>query len=83
MRPRGHDPKPGVEWAGKRVSSNLEGSAGHDPQLGARRTPLSIEDKYDVTITVDAVGAWNGYKTVASLIELGHSLGLEGRGSGT
>ena len=44
---------------------------------------MTIEDKYDVTIPVDAVEAWNGYKTVANLIELGHSLGLEGRGSGT
>ena len=43
---------------------------------------MTIEDKYDVTITVDAVGAWNSYKTVASLIELGHSLGLEGHHSG-
>ena len=43
---------------------------------------MTIEDKYDVTIPVDAVEAWNGYKTVANLIELGHSLGLEGRRSG-
>ena len=43
---------------------------------------MTIEDKYDVTIQVDAVEAWNGYKTVANLIELGHSLGLEGRRSG-
>jgi acyl carrier protein len=42
----------------------------------------TIEDKYNVTIPVDAVEAWNGYKTVASLIELGHSLGLEGPSSG-
>ena len=39
---------------------------------------MTIEDKYDVTIPVDAVEAWNGYKTVANLIELGHSLGLDG-----
>jgi acyl carrier protein len=44
---------------------------------------MTIEDKYDVTIPVDAVEAWNSYKTVASLIELGHSLGLEGHRSGT
>ena len=44
---------------------------------------MTIEDKYDVTIPVDAVEAWNSYKTVANLIELGHSLGLKGRGSGT
>ena len=43
---------------------------------------MTIEDKYDVTIPVDAVGAWNSYKTVANLIELGHSLGLEGHRSG-
>lgn len=43
---------------------------------------MTIEDKYDVTIPVDAVEAWNNYKTVAHLIELGHSLGLEGRSSG-
>ncbi len=43
---------------------------------------MTIEDEYDVTIPVDAVEAWNSYKTVANLIELGHSLGLEGRGSG-
>ena len=43
---------------------------------------MTIEDKYDVTIPVDAVEAWNNYKTVASLIELGHSLGLQGRSSG-
>jgi acyl carrier protein len=43
---------------------------------------MTIEDKYDVTIPVDAVEAWNGYKTVANLIELGHSLGLEGHCSG-
>ena len=43
---------------------------------------MTIEDKYDVTIPVDAVEAWNNYKTVADLIELGHSLGLQGRSSG-
>ena len=43
---------------------------------------MTIEDKYDVTIPVDAVEAWNGYKTVANLIELGHSLGLEGHCGG-
>jgi acyl carrier protein len=43
---------------------------------------MTIEDKYDVTIPVNAVEAWNSYKTVANLIELGRSLGLEGRGSG-
>ena len=43
---------------------------------------MTIEDKYDVTIPVDAAEAWNSYKTVANLIELGHSLGLEGRRGG-
>jgi acyl carrier protein len=43
---------------------------------------MTIEDKYDVSIPVDAVEAWNGYKTVANLIELGHSLGLDGHCSG-
>jgi acyl carrier protein len=43
---------------------------------------MTIEDKYDVTIPVDAVEAWNSYKTVANLIELGHSLGLKGHCSG-
>ena len=43
---------------------------------------LTIEDKYDVIIPVDAVEAWNSYKTVANLIDLGHSLGLEGHRSG-
>jgi acyl carrier protein len=44
---------------------------------------MTIEDKYDVTIPVAAVEAWNGYKTVANLIELGHSLGLDGHCSGS
>jgi len=44
---------------------------------------MTIEDTYDVTIPVDAVEAWNGYKTVANLIELGHSLGLDGHCSGS
>jgi acyl carrier protein len=44
---------------------------------------MTIEDEYDVTIPVDAVEAWNNYKTVADLVGLGRSLGLEGRGRGT
>jgi acyl carrier protein len=44
---------------------------------------MTIEDKYDLSIPVDAVEAWNGYKTVANLIELGHSLGLDGHCSGS
>jgi acyl carrier protein len=43
---------------------------------------MTIEDRYDVTIPVDAVEAWNSYKTVANLIELGHSLGLDGHRGG-
>jgi acyl carrier protein len=43
---------------------------------------MTIEDEYDVTRPVDAVEAWNSYKTVANLIELGHSLGLDGHRSG-
>ena len=43
---------------------------------------MTVEDKYDVTIPVNAVEAWNNYKTVANLIELGRSLGLEGNRSG-
>ena len=43
---------------------------------------MTSEDKYDGSIPVDAVEAWNSYKTVANLIELGHSLGLEGHRSG-
>jgi acyl carrier protein len=43
---------------------------------------MTVEDKYDVTIPVDAVEAWNNYKTVANLIELGRSLDLEGNRSG-
>ena len=39
----------------------------------------TIEDEYDVTIPVDAAEASNNYKTVADLIGLGRSLGLEGR----
>jgi acyl carrier protein len=43
---------------------------------------MTIEDKYDVSIPMDAAEAWNGYKTVANLIELGQSLGLEERSGG-
>jgi acyl carrier protein len=43
---------------------------------------MTIEDKYDVAIPGDAVEAWNSYKTVSNLIELGRSLGLEGHRSG-
>ena len=39
----------------------------------------TIEDEYDVTIPVDAVEAWNNYKTVADLLELARSLGLAER----
>jgi acyl carrier protein len=43
---------------------------------------MTIEDEYDVTIPLNAVEAWNTYQTVADVIALGHSLGLEGRSSG-
>ena len=32
---------------------------------------MTIEDKYDVTIPVNAVEAWNNYKTVAKLASEG------------
>src|SRR6187399_2151243 len=70
MRPRGHDPKPGVAWAGERVSSILEGSAGDDPQLGARRTPLSIEDKYDEVRQLINIGKEKGYLLYDEVNEL-------------
>jgi acyl carrier protein len=44
---------------------------------------MTIKDEYDITIPVDAVEAWNKYKTVADLIDLGRSLGLEERGCAT
>jgi nodulation protein F len=43
---------------------------------------MTIEDEYHVTIPASAVEAWNTYKTVANLVDLGHSLGLEERRSG-
>ena len=43
---------------------------------------MTIEDEYDATIPENAAEAWNTYQTVADLIALGHSLGLEGRSSG-
>ena len=43
---------------------------------------MTIEDEYDATKPANAVEAWNTYQTVADLIGLGHSLGLEGRSSG-
>src|SRR4029077_60414 len=70
MRPRGHDPKPGVAPAGERVSSNLVGSAGHDPQLSARRTPLSIEDKYDEVRQLINIGKEKGYLLYDEVNEL-------------
>jgi nodulation protein F len=42
---------------------------------------MTIEDEYDATIPENAAEAWNTYQTVADLIALGHSLGLEGRSS--
>jgi acyl carrier protein len=44
---------------------------------------MTIEEEYDTTIAVDAVQARNTYVTVADLVALGHSLGLEGRSRGT
>ena len=44
---------------------------------------MTIEDEYDVIIPVDAAEAWNNYKTLADLIDLGRSLGLEGRSRAT
>ena len=43
---------------------------------------MTIEDKYDITIPVDATEAWNDYETVANLIAPGHSLGLDGHRGG-
>jgi acyl carrier protein len=43
---------------------------------------MTIEDEYDVSIPENAAEASNTYQTVADLIALGHSLGLEGRSSG-
>jgi acyl carrier protein len=43
---------------------------------------MTIEDEYDATIPENAAEAWNTYQTVADLIALGHSLGLEARSSG-
>jgi acyl carrier protein len=43
---------------------------------------MTIEDEYNVDIPVDSVEAWKRYKTVDDLIELGRSLGLEGRRRG-
>ena len=43
---------------------------------------MTIEDEYDVTIPVDAVNAWNNYKTVGDLIALGQSLGVAGPARG-
>jgi acyl carrier protein len=44
---------------------------------------MTIEDEYDITIPDDATEAWNNHKTVADLIDLGRSLGLEGRSRAT
>jgi acyl carrier protein len=43
---------------------------------------MTIEEEYDVTIPVDAVEAWNNYKTVADLVGMGNALGLEEHRSG-
>ena len=38
---------------------------------------MEIEDRFDVTIPVDAVQAWNSYKTVGDLIAMGQSLAIK------
>jgi len=37
---------------------------------------MSIEDHYDISIPDNAVDAWDRYKTVADLVQLGEELGL-------
>jgi len=50
-------------------------------ELGVRSLDLveiimSIEDTYDITIPNNPVEAWNRFKTVAALIQLGEEFGL-------
>lgn len=45
--------------------------------LGLLEIIMEIEDRYGLTIQVDAVEAWNSYKTVGDLIAMGHSLDLK------
>ncbi len=50
--------------------------------LGLIEVIMEIEDTYGLTIQVDAVDAWNKYKTVGDLIALGHTLDLKRPGVG-
>jgi acyl carrier protein len=43
---------------------------------------MTIEEELNVTIPVDAVQAWNNYKTVGDLIGMGRTFGLEEHSSG-
>ena len=43
---------------------------------------MSIEDHYDVSIPDNAVDAWDRYKTVADLVQLGEKFGLAKGGHG-
>lgn len=38
---------------------------------------MEMEDRFNVTIPVDAAQAWNSYKTVGDLIAMGHSLAIK------
>ena len=38
---------------------------------------MEIEERFEVTIPVDAVQAWNSYKTVGDLIAMGQSLAVK------
>jgi acyl carrier protein len=40
---------------------------------------MTLEEEYEVTIPVDAVDAWNNYKSVGDLIGLAKSFGLDER----
>ena len=44
---------------------------------------MTVEEEYDVIISLDAVELWNNYRTFADLVGLGNSLGLERHRSGT
>jgi acyl carrier protein len=37
---------------------------------------MSIEDHFDISVPDNAVDAWDRYKTVADLVQLGEQLGL-------
>jgi len=44
---------------------------------------MTVEEEYDVIISLDAVELWNKYRTFADLVGLGNSLGLGRHHSGT